>query len=181
MQTLAERAEINRFLKRHGFGELGDAGLLPQLAYAIDNEATLMRVLNLAVPEERTECYESLRPLLRFVPRPLDVLMSEIARDAEIRQLPVIQPDGSFKPYSTPEVQEAVARATATGTLELVCDRCTFAQQIPAISREFAMELAREQGWTQKAGVLRCPTCSRNLKLDEDAPKAAGAALDGID
>jgi phage FluMu protein Com len=181
MQTLSERAEINRFLKRHGFGELGDAGLLPQLAYAIDNEKTLMRVLNLAVPEERTECYESLRPLLRFVPRPLDVLLSEIAMDAEIRQLPVIQPDGSFKPYSTPEVQEAVARAAATGTLEMVCDRCTKSEHIPAISRAFAVELARERGWTETGGIVRCPECSKLLKVAETAPKAAGAALDGID
>jgi hypothetical protein len=118
MQSLSERAEINRYLARHGFGQLGDAGLLPQLAYAITDEKTLMRVLNLAAPEERTACYEALRPFLPFVPRPLDVLMAEIAMDAEIRQLPVIQPDGSLKPYSAPEVSHPIHEKASAAVTE---------------------------------------------------------------
>lgn len=163
--TGADRAEVNRFLQRHGFGELSDRGLLPQLALCIEDETTLKRILNLTAPEERTTCYEALRPFLRFVPRPLDVLLSEIAMDAEIRQLPVITENGGLRAFNVPEVQSAVDKAMATGTLELMCGRCTFAQQIPAISREFAMQLALEQGWTQKAAVLRCPTCSELLGM----------------
>ena len=164
--SLKDRAEMNRFLARHGFAQLHEAGLMAQLAYVVDDEATFKRVLNLAAPEERTSCYESLRPYLRFPVRPLDVLLSEIALDAEIRQLPIVQSDGTFRAFNVSEIQEAVDRAVATGVLELVCDRCTKTQQIAAISREFAMELAREQGWTQKAGVLRCPVCSENLGIE---------------
>jgi hypothetical protein len=165
--TGSERAEVNRFLAKHGFGLLSDKGLMPQLALCIEDETTLKRILNLTTPEERTTCYESLRPFLRFNVRPLDVLLSEIAMDAEIRQLPVIRDDGSFRAFNVPEVQTAVDKAVATGTLELNCHRCLKFEAIPAISRAFGEELAREKGWTSTHGVTRCPACSELMKLHD--------------
>jgi hypothetical protein len=115
MQSLKERAEMNRVLARRGFAQLGDAGVLAQLAYAVENERTLKQVLNLCEADERTTCYESLRPYLPFTPRPLDVLLAEIRMDAEIRQLPIVQSDGTLRAFNVQEVQSG-SMDTKTGS-----------------------------------------------------------------
>lgn len=159
----SERAELNRFLARHGFAELSDHGLLPQLALCVEDEATLKRVLNLTTPEERTSCYESLRPHLRFEVRPLDVLLAEIAMDAEIRQLPVITENGGLRAYNPTVV---------TGTLTLICGKCGKHEYIRAISRAFAVEVGEERGWTSVADILHCPECSKEVHYAVD-PEAS--------
>ena len=171
----SERAELNRFLARHGFGHLSDHGLLAQLALCVEDEATLKRVLNLCAPEERTGAYEALRPCLRFTPRPLDVLLSELAMDAEARQLPIVTEGGGLRAFNAPELSDKLAEPFATGYMELNCHRCLKFEAIPAISRQVGAQVALDRGWTNTVGVTRCPACSELMGLNHAAFRAAAA------
>ena len=95
-------------------------------------------MLNICEPEERRGMYDALMPNLRFHARPLEAYVTEWREQAETRQLPVVQPDGTLRAYNVPEivteVQALVAEAVAKYHLIVVCRRCTIQGPIPSRS-----------------------------------------------
>jgi len=98
------REEINRYLAKRGLGQLGDDGLISQLAFLVRDHLHFQSLLTACEPELRTPMYEALAPNLSFRPKPLASYLIEAARDAEARQLPVIGADGELQQYYPPEV-----------------------------------------------------------------------------
>ena len=92
MRTTEEHAAINRMLQSHGLGRLEDgAGLMSQLGFMVQDHEHLRSLLVRCEPENRSSMYDSLKPYLRFTPKPLDVYISESAERAA-REDGVCQP-----------------------------------------------------------------------------------------
>lgn len=168
MQSAIVRQALNHYLQKHGLGRLGEPGLLPALAYLIDDDAEFSRLLNTCEPEERYQMYHSLKPNLKFKPRPLDDYLSEWREQAEVRQLPVVQEDGTMRAYNVPEVNTLLAEGVARYHLIVVCRRCTREATFPGTDKYTAVRAAREAGWIythgeQSEGYELCPQCSDDL------------------
>lgn len=168
MQSAAQRSSIDKVLMAHGLGRLRDgAGLVAQLAYLTRDHDHFRSLLNRCEPTERRNMYEAMRPYLRFDPKPLDVYISELAMDAEARQLPTIGEGGKFVPYSgAPEIvseaQDALDEGLAKGHLTLTCRKCTRTETFAGYDKADAVKKAREAGWIYSAlgeGVEICPDC----------------------
>jgi hypothetical protein len=168
MQSAADRQAINHYLAKHGLGRLGDPGLLAQLGYLVDDDAEFGRLLNICEPEDRRAMYDALMPNLRFKARPLEDYLREWRETAETRQLPVMNPDGTFRPYQVPEitteVQALVEEAVAKYHLILTCRRCTREETFGGTDKYTAVRNAREAGWVYchgegSVGFEICPSC----------------------
>ena len=183
MQSAADRQAINHYLRKHGLGQLGDPGLVAQLGYLIDDDAEFSRLLNICEPEERRSMYESLKPNLRFKARPFDEYLAEWREQAEVRQLPVVQPDGTMRAYNVPDIhtvdtaihtvdtermqksiEASIAESVAHYHLILTCRRCTFQEAFPGVNKPEALERARAAGWVhvhgpESTGYEVCPGC----------------------
>src|SRR5215472_11053504 len=129
MQT-QDKSAINRMLASHGLGTLEDgAGLISQLGFMVQDHEHLRSLLVRCEPENRSAMYDSLRPYLRFTPKPLDVYIAESAERAARQDLPTIDETGNinFRPTPTYEIgdvkaaQVAVNEAFAKHTLVLTC------------------------------------------------------------
>ena len=166
------RRTINRFLGNRGLATLDNpAGLCMQIGFLVEDEEHFMQLLNRCEPQHRTEMYESLKPHLRFQPRPLDVLIAELGMQAEIEKLPTVDADGKFHAYRTPEIQTTVERVVeeeiSQHHLTLTCRKCTKQAAFHGGRRIDAIWKAREAGWTYDSangGSEICPDCpaSRN-------------------
>jgi|AmaraimetP72IA01_FD_contig_91_112206_length_2515_multi_6_in_0_out_0_2 hypothetical protein len=173
MQSAAERQRLNHYLRKHHLGALDDRGLPAQLAFLIDDDAEFSRILNTCEPEERRNCYESLKPNLRFPARPFEDYLTEWREQAEVRQLPVVQPDGKLRAYNVPEIETermrrnieaSIADSVARYHLILTCRRCTFQEAFPGVNKPEALERARAAGWIHShgedsTGYEVCPDC----------------------
>src|SRR5215472_15284644 len=103
MQT-QDKSAINRMLASHGLGRLEDgAGLMAQLGFLVQDHEHLRSLLARCEPENRSAMYDSLRPYLRFTPKPLDVYIAESAERAARQDLPTIDAAGNvnFRPTPT--------------------------------------------------------------------------------
>lgn len=168
MQSAAERAAISHYLAKHGLGRLDDLGLMAQLGYLIDNDQEFSRLLNVCDPANRREMYEALKPNLRFAARLLDEYVSEWREQAEVRQLPVVGPDGTLRAYNVPEINTVLAEAVAKYHLIIVCRRCTREASFPGTDRYECVLAARVAGWIythgeQSEGYEICPQCADDL------------------
>ena len=85
-------------------------------------------------PENRSAMYDSLKPYLRFTPKPLDVYISESAERAANQDLPTIDSMGNinFSPAPAYELgsdtavaQAAVNEMFANYHLTVTCKKCT--------------------------------------------------------
>lgn len=142
---------INRLLGQSGLAQLGDPGLIPQLACLVRDHAHFRSLLITCEPEERRAMYEAMAPNLSFQARSLDAYLTEAREDAAARQLPTVAPDGTLQPYRVPEVGKSnVAACSAPGVLGLLCPYCDREQQIQAKGISAAVEVAiRDHGWTR--------------------------------
>jgi hypothetical protein len=116
MRTTEEHAAINRMLQSHGLGRLEDgAGLMSQLGFLVQDHEHLRSLLVRCEPENRSAMYDSLKPYLRFTPKPLDVYISESAERAANQDLPTIDSTGNihFRPTPTFEAGSDMAVAQA--------------------------------------------------------------------
>lgn len=184
MLSKAERDQANHHLKKHGFGGLDDRNILDQLALMVRDHKHFRSVLMTTNPLERKACYDSLAPRLMFKAKPLEDYIAEAKLDAEIRQLPNYDPktlqvtpfevpEIRTKPDITPEVVKLAEKAEEaiktedesqawTGSLELVCTRCTFSDVIPGRNSYMASVNADVRGWTSpRKGTVYCPDCSK--------------------
>jgi hypothetical protein len=174
MELLSARnkAQINNMLGSYGLGQLDDAaGLCSQLGFLIRDHEHFRQMLAACDPAMRRDMYDSLKLSLRFKALPFDSYMIETARQAEVKQLPIQNPDGTLRAYSPPEakskeaeiIQNAVEDGLAKGWLELICKKCTRFETFPGANKAAAIHAAREAGWTYDEvngeGREICPSC----------------------
>lgn len=167
MSNHNERSKVDRELRRLGFGGLDDPNLITSIAFFIKNHEQFRGQLFAVKPEERRHAYETLRPHLRFVPKPLDVYEAEMKTLAEQNQLPTYDPKtGELIPYQASHINidlmasEAVKQKKhedAGGTLELVCAKCTRFEHFQAKYRKDAEAAANRGGWRSDGRKNWCP------------------------
>lgn len=184
-----QKKAVNRLLAQNGLGQLSDPGLIPQIGFLMGRACTTHEhfrdMLNKCEPAERLNMYEAMRPYLRFEAKPLDVYIAEIKLDAEIKQLPTVQPDGSLKPFQTAEIitdpiaaaaaeaerdrkaaelaqaNRILAQTVTSKALWLVCARCTKEATFHGVYKSECVDLARAAGWhySDTEAVELCPNC----------------------
>jgi len=66
-----EKRKVDNKLMSLGFAKLDDKDLIHQLAYVVQNHEMFREIIMAATPEKRNECYESMKPYLRFQAKPL--------------------------------------------------------------------------------------------------------------
>ena len=173
MRTAEEKSAINRMLASHGLGKLEDgAGLLSQLGYMVQDHEHLRSLLVRCEPENRSAMHDSLKPYLRFTPKPLDVYISESAERAANQDLPSIDSTGNihFSPAPTYEMAPDVAAAQtavndvfAKHVLTVTCRSCTKQEQFTGDTKYDAIVNVRLAGWVyyEVDGQPReiCPDC----------------------
>lgn len=181
MIPFKQRQTINKSLNELGLASLEDPrGLLNQIAFLIQNHQQFRSLLLSVEPHKRTECYESIKPRLSFEAKPLADYIIDAQQDAEAQKLPVWDQaagkliafdDYHTKPKSLHELaQQAIAtrekEEKAKGRLELVCRRCTFTENFPAISPQQSYKGATLKGWAferkGKEEKALCPKCSKD-------------------
>jgi hypothetical protein len=112
MQTAQKKSAINRMLQSHGLGRLEDgAGLVSQLGFLVRDHEHLRSLLVRCEPENCSAMYDSLKPYLRFTPKPMDIYIPESKELAERQNLPTIDTDGNinFDKKLTPTIDQEVA------------------------------------------------------------------------
>ena len=173
MRTAEEKSAINRMLQSHGLGRLEDgAGLISQLGYMVMDHEHLRSLLVRCEPENRSAMYDSLKPYLRFTPKPLDVYIAESAEMAANQNLPTIDSVGNvnFNEPLTPELDPDVAAAQAAvndsfakHVLTVTCRSCTKQEAFTGDTKYDAIVNARLAGWVyyEVDGQPReiCPNC----------------------
>jgi hypothetical protein len=116
MNATQDKSSINRMLVSHGLGRLEDgAGLIAQLGFMVMDHEHLRSLLVRCEPENRSAMCDSLKPYLRFTPKPLDVYIAQSAERAANQDLPTIDAVGNihFSPAPTYEMAPDVAAAQA--------------------------------------------------------------------
>lgn len=159
--SLKERQQINHKLKTLGFGGLEDPTIFQQIATLYRNHDAFRGLLMSTAPDQRRIAYDSLRPHLCFVPKPLDVYERETKERAEREQWDVYDGSAYPQPFKVGEIEsdeyklqklaaealEQTAHEKAGGTLELCCLKCTFVEHFPAPTRKQAIKTAHDRGW----------------------------------
>src|SRR4051794_18689680 len=175
------RKTINNYLGNRGLSTLENPqGLCQQLGFLVEDDAHFRQILNKCEPAERRNCYEALRPHLRFMPKPLDVYVAELGMEAEIRQLPTVDNDGKFHAFRTQTIQteeaaiadviqDTVEAAISKLHLTVTCRGCTKEETFHGGTRADVIYKLRAAGWTWGVdpageGLEICPDCpaSRN-------------------
>lgn len=173
--TLKERQQINHKLKKMGFGGLDDPNIFQQIATLYRTHESFRGLLMSTMPDQRRIAYESLRPHLCFVAKPLDVYESEIKEKAEREQWDVWNGTAYPDKFKVGEIEseeyklqrlatealEQLEHEKAGGHLELVCTKCTLQKFFPAKNRKAATKAAYDAGWRwdERNGAKRtyCP------------------------
>lgn len=180
-QMRNEEAFLQRSLKKFGLNtDINQA--IAQMGRLVRDHKHFERLLTEAGPELRQELYDSLRPHLKFVAKPLDVYVADAGKMAEREQLPTIGPDGmlhEFQPARDArsieaDVEDMLASALAKRTLVVTCAKCTRQQTFFGVGDETPVAVvlkARKAGWIYdyKADppVEICPACPTSLRADD--------------
>lgn len=170
--TLDERQKINHKLKKIGFGGLDDVNIIQQIATLYPNHDSFRGLLMATRPDQRRIAYESLRPHLAFVPKPLDVYEQETKLRAEKEQWDVIDHNNPHFPraFQPGEVESEEYRLDRLATeaiqqnahekhggLELICTKCTKAELFRAKTRKEAEKDSHAAGWRSDGRKTYCP------------------------
>ncbi len=167
-RAVSKKGEIDRELRKLGFGGLDDPNLVVGLAFYIRDEVQLRGMLFAVLPEERRRAYEALRPHLRFKVKPLDVYEAEMKDLAERQQLPQYDKrTGELIPMKVGEVNldllatEAIKqnRHEKQGGLMLSCAKCTTQMIFRAKLRKEAEKDSHQRGWRSDGRENWCPEC----------------------
>jgi len=165
---MKDRRAMNRLLGQAGLSQLNDPSILPQLACLVRDDAHFRSLVCACDPEGRRDMYEALAPNLAFKARPLHEYLIEAQRDAEARQLPIQNADGTLRAFNVPQVQtiaqKAVEVALANEHLTLTCRKCTKQETFHGARKADAIQDARLAGWVYDAVSSAipfeiCPTC----------------------
>lgn len=170
---MKSRVKINNALGRRGLATLEKPqALLAQLAFCVKTHQQFRQLLAKVEIDKKRECYEQMRPYLRFEAKPLDVYIAEMGHEAEKQQLPTINENHEIVPYTPGEIglrakaTEAIHAGAAwekTGkSLVLTCAKCTRQSEFFGETLVEAITFARMAGWVyEKEPKEReiCPKC----------------------
>jgi hypothetical protein len=155
--------KLNHELKKRGFGGLDDPTIVQQLAVVVRDHVHFRQILMAVVPEERTNCYETMRPHLRFEAWPLDRYVAKAAELAANKELDKAAIDIL--------AEQALARnqrdIDTLGVLALVCTRCTTEDTFKGATLHVALKAAAKAGWGKafdyrnKKTLTYCPKCAK--------------------
>src|SRR5882724_3285499 len=148
----AAQQQIDRALKRKGFGGLADPRLVQQLAFCVRDHDHLRTILAGTKPEERTKAFEQMRPYLRFAAKPLDVYLAEAADLAARREYDQTAIDILAEKAIAQSQHEKVG-----GGLTLVCTKCTKTEIFRAAEKKEAERAAHRAGWRADVRKTYCP------------------------
>jgi hypothetical protein len=173
--TTQERQKINHKLKKMGFGGLDDRNLFAQIATLYKTHDSFRGLLMSTKPDQRRTAYESIRPHLCFVAKPLEEYERETKDRAEREQWDVYDGTNYPKPFKVGEVESEEYRLQKTaervitkserenqakGYLTFTCKRCTKAESFPGLTRVDAAIKARDVGWLFVPKTL-CGDCAK--------------------
>jgi hypothetical protein len=164
---MKDRRAMNRLLGEAGLAQMNDPSIIPQLAALVRDDAHFGRLVCACDPEDRTAMYEAMAPNLCFRPRPLHEYLIAAQQDAEARQLPIQQADGTLRAFNVPEirtVQRIVDEHLLSEHLALTCRKCTKQATFHGARKADAVQVAREAGWVYDAvsgpePFEICPAC----------------------
>lgn len=161
--SVREREKINRELKKVGFGGIDDPNLFAQVATLYKTHDSFRGLLMSTAPDQRNIAYESLRPYLSFVPKPLDAYEREIKEKAEREQWDVWDGTAYPKHFKTPTLTELAENAIkdnvfgVKGGLEVVCTHCLTTKVFRAKDRKQAEKDFHAEGWRTDGRKDYCP------------------------
>lgn len=147
---------------------------MSQVALGITSHDKFRNLLLKVEPQERYNCYHSLKSRLRFEAKPLETYIMEGRMQADAEKLPTYDHEtGTVRDYSDPgpinlnalaekAIREREAEEIAKGSLEMVCRRCTYAEVFPGKTRGHALRAAELKGWRPDAVTDKalCPKCA---------------------
>lgn len=143
--------------------------LFEHIAFSCKGHEDFRLLLDKCPPEKRSRAYTTLRPLLGFRAKPLDVYVAESGAIADAKQLPTVTADGKLLPWRKTELksddyiaQKAVDEAMAKHHLRVVCPKCTKEATFSGATKEHAIFELRNAGWTYdicNGGREICPDC----------------------
>jgi hypothetical protein len=164
MSLQSERDRVNRTLTKNHLPSLDDdpGPLLHLLAKNCQTDKQFRSLLNKVEPQMRHVAYETMRPLLNFVPKPLEVYLAEMGEIAEREQLPIVDPSapGGMRPFVPASIGDKQT-VFDPGHLTLTCAKCTVQQEFQGETFVAAVIAAREAGWVhdKERGTEICPKC----------------------
>lgn len=184
LQKVRNEADfIGRMLKRLGLPtDLGQA--IASLAKTVRDHKHLERLLTETDAKDRQDLYDSIKPHLRFQPKPLDVYVASAGQRAEREQWPIIDEKGNlreFRPGTDANslalaAEQAIAADLAARSVTLICDKCMRQGIYPALAGETkvsVMKRVRMAGWFHDylATPARelCPECASKMRLRPNA------------
>ena len=181
MKSLQRKA-INHKLNMAGLASLENPdALLSQVALGINDHDKFRSLLLKCEPDQRYNCYYSLKHRLRFEAKPLETYIMEGKQQAEREKLPVYDHEtGKLREFDAPAplninalaeraIMAAERERNARGHLEVTCLYCRFTAVFAGRSRTEAWKIAIAAGWRRNAvtGTQSCPKCTkeRDVKL----------------
>jgi hypothetical protein len=161
---MQNRTQIDKALKKRGFGGLEDKNLIHQVAMCIRDHEHFRQILCAIEPEKRTDGYETMRPYLRFDAKPLHVYMAEAADLAARKEAA----QTALDVLAEKAIARNIADETKKGVLTLKCSMCTREFVFPGRDVKEAEDTARKDGWRiprfqESAGIpgVFCPACAK--------------------
>lgn len=167
-----EEAFLKKSLAKFGI-KLNINEAIAALAGTIRDHAHFQRLITEAEPSTRQNFYESVRPHLKFRPKPLDVYIADAQQMAEREKLPVLGPNGELLPFrpaqdvatGVRDAEDAIARSIAESTLTLKCVKCTTEEtfyKVGAETKVGVMMKVRRAGWVYDpvTETETCPKCA---------------------
>lgn len=152
----AEENAINRVLKARGMPTLDEPGVLMALAYQVQDHTHFMELLRACDPALRRDMYESMRPYLRFIAKPLEDYIIASKEHAEAAELPLMDEYGFLHPHRIGVVEVPEIELWAQ------CAKCQKEGIFCGFNTSDAIFTMRSSGWaydesSQQSHV--CPEC----------------------
>jgi hypothetical protein len=179
MLTPTQKCKLNHQLNSAGLASIENPrDLLAQLALGIRTHKQFRDLLMKVVPEERTNCYNSLKPFIHFEVKSLSDYLADARTEADADN-PVTGALTAYEDYNPTRkplerlAEEAIAlrerEDNAKQRLELTCKKCTFVDYFFGQDRLQPYADAKSKGWSfekidGKEKAL-CPKCTPPERL----------------
>lgn len=168
----AEAGFVKKALAKFGLPtDIGAA--LAALAGTIRDHRHLETLLTGIDAEERQMVYDSLRPHLKFTPKPLDSYIASAGQRAEREQWPILDAAGNLREFRPAQDSSSIEKQTekllaaeiAKRTLTMTCSRCLRQEAFYQVGSETNVDVvlkARRTGWVYDPITVKesCPKCS---------------------
>lgn len=140
--------------------------ILQFLAKGIEDHEKFRKVLVTTDPELRKDAYETLRPMLKFRAKPLDVYIMESAQQAERERLAVVDPTapGGYREFTparnaidAEQIEKRIPVTQRWGML--LCRKCTRTEQFLGDTTVDCRIAAVKAGWVYEGETWVCQKC----------------------